>query len=279
MKFEEGLSLGAEVEYVSDYSPQLLFPISRQQTRENLGIDNNRLPFKGEDIWNAYELSWLNPKGLPQVGVAACYFPCDSVAIIESKSFKLYLNSFNQSTFTSLQQVQACMAEDLSKACGGEVRVELLSPQQWHFSQADPYPDPALAWVTIDQQDISTSAYHTDKSLLIAGTGEQVEEHLQSHLLRSLCPVTGQPDWGSLQISYRGQQINHQGLLRYIVSFREHQEFHEQCVERIFTDLMASYLLDELSVYARYVRRGGLDINPYRSTADKPIANTRLFRQ
>ncbi|MCR8924296.1 NADPH-dependent 7-cyano-7-deazaguanine reductase QueF [Dasania sp. GY-MA-18] len=275
MKFEEGISLGAEVEYISEYSPDLLFPIARQQTRDNLGISNETLPFKGEDIWNAYELSWLNPKGLPQVAVAAFYFPCDSVAIIESKSFKLYLNSFNQTIFTSVLDVQQRLVADLSKACGGGVKVQLTTPDQWRFEQLAGEPE----WLTIDQQDISTNIYNTDSSLLIVDSEQVVTEQLQSHLLRSLCPVTGQPDWGCLQISYSGQQINHQGLLRYIVSYREHQEFHEQCVERIFVDLMATYQLDELTVYARYVRRGGLDINPYRSTADKPLANTRFFRQ
>ena len=276
MDYLKGLSLGKEVEYVAAYSPDLLQPIPRLQTRDNLGIDNRQLPFYGGDYWNAYEVSWLNAKGLPQVASAVFYFSCESEAIIESKSFKLYLNSFNQTRFDSKRQVESLMQHDLAKASGCEVKVELLSPQEWRFDVNNPWQQAFC----IDGLDISVDQYQADKSLLQpADEGLPVVEQLQSHLLRSLCPVTGQPDWGTLFIAYRGQCINREGLLRYIVSYREHQEFHEQCVERIFTELMDVYQLDELTVYARYVRRGGLDINPYRSTLAELPVNTRVFRQ
>ena len=275
MNYLDGLSLGKEVEYTGHYSPQLLQPIPRLQTRNNLGINPEQLPFSGGDFWNAYEISWLNPKGLPQVACAVFYLPCDSLSIIESKSFKLYLNSFNQTCFASAQVVQAHLAEDISRAAGAEVQVQLSTPQQWPQSFCEDWQDALL----IDEQDIEVSTYNTDASVLQSAGDQPVSEKLQSHLLRSLCPVTGQPDWGSVLIEYVGEPICHEGLLRYIVSFREHQEFHEQCVERIFTDLMAMFDLQQLTVYARYVRRGGLDINPYRSTADNPPINTRLFRQ
>ena len=276
MEYLDGLSLGKEVEYSAEYSPELLQPIPRLLTRENLGIDPVTLPFNGGDFWNAYELSWLNPKGLPQVACAVFYLPCDSEAIIESKSFKLYLNSYNQTVFESIDAVKARLSADLSQAAGGVVKVELQMPQDWPQQFSDDWQDAQL----LDQQDITINSYSTDASVLLAAGGEKpVKERLQSHLLRSLCPVTGQPDWGSVLIEYSGQPISHEGLLRYIVSFREHQEFHEQCVERIFIDLMAKFDLEQLTVYARYVRRGGLDINPYRSTADITPLNTRLFRQ
>jgi 7-cyano-7-deazaguanine reductase len=271
----DGLSLGKDVTYVATYSADLLQPIPRQQTRDNLQINNQQLPFNGGDYWNAYEISWLNSKGLPQVVCGVFYFPCDSAAIIESKSFKLYLNAFNQSKFESKRQVTEIMQRDLSTYAGAEVTVELLGPSEWQFSDASP----SVAAINIDQQDIEIDCYQADQSLLVEDSEERVSESLQSNLLRSLCPVTGQPDWACLMIKYQGQKINHEGLLRYIVSFREHQEFHEQCVERIYTDLQATYQLSELTVYARYVRRGGLDINPYRSSADTLPLNTRSFRQ
>ncbi len=268
------LPLGKDVEYCDQYSPELLFPIARQSSRESLGVTAEQLPFTGEDIWNAYEVSWLNSKGLPQVACAEFRVPCDSYCIIESKSFKLYLNSFNQSKFADWAQVEACMQHDLSVAAGATVSVKLRSLNQMARELTE------CPGILLDEQDIEISGYQVDADLLQTGDGDgEVTEQLHSHLLRSLCPVTGQPDWGSLVISYSGLQIDHQNLLRYIVGFRRHQDFHEHCVERIFVDLLASCKPSQLSVYARYVRRGGLDINPFRSIEPVSPENFRLSRQ
>ena len=268
-----GLSLGQETEYSDQYCADLLFPIPRATTREALGLDERDLPFRGCDIWNAYEMSWLNSRGLPQVACAEFIFACDSDAIIESKSFKLYLNSFNQSRFDSWQQVTALLTNDLSKAAGTEVRVRLYRADEPFSSVIS-----ATAAECIDEQDITIDVYDPSPELLTTSSGtEQVT--LVSHLLRSLCPVTGQPDWGSVYIEYDGPAINREGLLRYIVGYRCHQEFHEQCVERIYRDIMARCDVGALSVYARYVRRGGLDINPFRSSHQVYVKNYRLFRQ
>lgn len=274
MSYLDGLALGKDVIYHSQYDADVLCPISRLGTRENLGINSDNLPFKGVDIWNAYEVSWLNLKGLPQVASAVFSFPCDSDAIIESKSFKLYLNTFNLSRFADIQAVRALMMRDLSVRVNAPVSVELYEPQAWHFENTA--RDQGLC---IDQQDIAIDEYNPNASLLSLESDGIVEETLISHLLRSLCPVTGQPDWGSVSIHYKGSRLCHAGLLRYIVSYREHQEFHEQCVERIFTDLTRLFDFESLTVFARYVRRGGLDINPYRSTVEADWVNTRWYRQ
>lgn len=266
------IPLGKEVEYCDQYSPEQLFPIARQSSREYLGIVAGRLPFKGEDIWNAYEVSWLNRRGLPQVACAEFRVPCDSGFIIESKSFKLYLNSFNQSKFADWSQVEGCLQRDLSAAAGAAVSVKLRG-----LDKALPTM-PRCPGTLLDELDIEISSYQVEAGLLQTGD-EIVTEQLCSHLLRSLCPVTGQPDWGSLVISYMGPAINHENLLRYIVGFRQHQDFHEHCVERIFVDLLARCKPLQLSVYARYVRRGGLDINPFRSTGSVSPENFRLPRQ
>lgn len=264
--------LGKDVDYVDQYAPDLLFAIARKTSRDTLAIDKAKLPFQGVDIWNAYELSWLNAKGKPQVACAEFSIPCDSPHIIESKSFKLYLNSFNQTHFDDWLQVAAALEKDLSACAGASVSVLLRK-----------VTDPALAVVALpgdclDEIDIEVEHYEAAPALLSA-SGGVVEEQLTSHLLRSLCPVTGQPDWGSLSIQYRGAKIDREGLLAYIIGYRQHQEYHEQCVERIFTDIMRQCAPQQLSVYARYVRRGGLDINPYRSTSGQVPKNTRLFRQ
>ena len=269
----EGLSLGKDTDYSDQYCADLLFPIARAATRENLGLDEKNLPFRGCDIWNAFELSWLNNKGLPQVACAEFVFGCDSPAIIESKSFKLYLNSFNQSRFQNWQQVSALLADDLSKAAGATVSVCLHRVDQPIGPLADIWPAEC-----IDQQDITIDNYAPSPDLLITSPSSE-KVTLVSHLLRSLCPVTGQPDWGSLYIDYDGPIIDREGLLRYLVGFRRHQEFHEQCVERIYRDIMDRCGPSSLSVYARYVRRGGLDINPFRSSEKKRVENFRLFRQ
>jgi len=268
--------LGKSSAYVSVYTPSLLFPIPRLPKWQELGLDAAALPFHGVDIWNCYELSWLTPSGKPEVAAAEFVFPIKAARIVESKSFKLYLNSFNQTVFRDRQEVQQTLEADLSVAAQGPVMVRLLGMQQLHNAGMLP-----LTGECLDTEDVEISRYHYDPALLaLRLPSVQVSEQLYSHLLKSNCPVTGQPDWGSLQISYRGPQLDRAALLRYLVSFRQHADFHEQCVERIFMDI--SKLLGEgceLTVYARYVRRGGLDINPYRSTQPGVPENLRLARQ
>ena len=263
--------LGKSSEYRDQYDASLLFPIEREESWKAHGLDRNEVVFYGEDIWNGYEISWLNQKGKPLVALAEFRIPASSRFLVESKSFKLYLNSFNQSRFASASDVQALMAKDLSAAVGAQVTV-VFHPVDHCFPQA---PE-ALC---IDDLDISVDTYEPDDALLSAG-GEPFDGWLCSHLLKSNCPVTGQPDWGSLFIHYRGPRIDEAGLLAYIVSMRQHQDFHEHCVERTFHDLWLRCQPQSLTVYARYVRRGGLDINPFRTSEDNAEAvNFRLPRQ
>ena len=274
MTTPENSPLGKTSNYIDQYDASLLFPIARQEKRDELGIEK-QLPFHGVDIWNAYELSWLNDKGKPVVALAEFFIPASSPNLVESKSFKLYLNSFNQTRFQSVQQVQKLLENDLSVAAGASVKVTVVMLQQAGNS-ADIQSIDAIC---IDELDIEISDYLTKPELLSTEAGG-VHERLCSHLLKSNCLVTGQPDWGSVFIEYRGPKINRESLLKYLISFRQHNEFHEQCVERIFMDLKARCHCDELTVYARYVRRGGLDINPYRTdVADGFADNTRLVRQ
>lgn len=270
-----GLTLGQKTEYASQYDPSLLQPVPRSLNRNDLNLEAP-LPFQGCDIWTLYELSWLNDKGLPQVAVGEVSLPATSPNLIESKSFKLYLNSYNQTHFPDWQQVQARLTQDLS-ACAGEAVSVTLHPVTAFTNQ----PIVTMGGECIDEQDITISGYDFDETLLKdAATGELVSETLHSHLLKSNCLITNQPDWGSVEIRYQGKQIDREALLRYIVSFREHNEFHEQCVERIFTDIMNFCQPDSLTVYARYTRRGGLDINPFRSTEQAtPAHNHRMARQ
>lgn len=272
------LPLGQQTNYVSDYSPDLLYPIARVDKWSEMGIESERLPFFGEDIWNAYEVSWLDQKGKPIVAIAEFRFPYNSPNIIESKSFKLYLNSLNQTRYETEADVLAVLKQDLSDASGAEVTVILHSLDALNTLVVQT-PD-----YCIDHLDIETTAYHPDAELLSLAQSEDsnldtVEERVVSHLLKSNCPVTNQPDWGSVFIEYKGKKIHHESLLKYIISFREHTDFHEQCVERIFIDIMRHCQPEELTVSARYVRRGGLDINPYRSTESKIQPNSRLSRQ
>lgn len=265
--------LGKKSAYISQYQADLLFPIPRATQRTTLAI-TTPLPFHGADIWNAYELSWLNTKGKPVVALGEFIFPCDSPNIIESKSFKLYLNSFNNTRFTSTEEVCKLMQSDLTKACGTNVIARIFPLNKPDLSIAS-----SFAGTCIDDLDISCENYEVDASIL-ATEPYDVTETLYSDLLKSNCLVTGQPDWGSLQIQYSGKQIRHENLLSYIISFRNHNEFHEHCVERIFMDIMHYCKPEKLCVYARYVRRGGLDINPYRTTETITIENTlRLCRQ
>ena len=267
--------LGQPTEYRADYAPELLFPIPRQLKRVELGISGTALPFVGEDLWNAYEVSWLNPKGKPVVALATFRVPANSPNLIESKSFKLYLNSFNQTAFVDVASVETTLVRDLSSAAGAPVsaKIEVLSGRPQVLLG---YPQGIL----LDELDISCTAYQPAPALLAAVDGQKTEETLYSHLLKSNCLVTGQPDWAMVVIRYRGRPIDHAGLLRYIVSFRDHNEFHEQCVERIYCDIQRQCAPEALAVYARYTRRGGLDINPFRSSGEfPPPDNTREVRQ
>ena len=267
--------LGKATEYQSHYAPELLYPIPRQLKRSELGIADDSLPFVGEDWWNAYELSWLNPLGKPLVAVGSFRVPADSPNLIESKSFKLYLNSFNQTAFASVEVVAQTLAQDLSAAAGKPVNVA-LEPLATRPQAVIGTPSGTL----LDDLDIACDCYQPAPELLSTQADEVVDETLYSHLLKSNCLVTGQPDWAMVVIRYRGCRIDRAGLLRYIVSFRNHNEFHEQCVERIFMDIMQRCAPEALAVHARYTRRGGLDINPFRSTGDYAAPdNTREIRQ
>lgn len=266
--------LGKKSTYISHYQCDLLFPIARKIKREEIQVPA-MLPFKGCDVWNAYELSWLNTKGKPIVALGEFIFPCDSLNLIESKSFKLYLNSFNSTTFSSSDDVAGTMQRDLSEAAGAPVKVNIVLVDQ--FSQNEMQ---TLKGISLDRLDIECDTYIVEPKFLRLEEGI-VSEMVYSNLLKSNCLVTGQPDWGSVQIDYSGRKINHEGLLKYIISFRDHNEFHEQCVERIFMDIMNFCSPEKLTVQARYTRRGGLDINPCRSTeADFQYSdNVRLCRQ
>ena len=273
----QGSGLGKHTDYVSQYDPKQLYPIARSVARENLGL-GAQLPFQGVDLWTAFELSWLNANGLPQAAVAEFELPASSNNIIESKSFKLYLNSFNQSQFDSWAEVEQRLTTDLSAAAEGSVVVSLMTLAQAQVR----YPLITPPGQCIDDLDIAIKHYHPRPELLALDSGrdgEIVTETLYSNLLKTNCPVTGQPDWATLWIDYTGPAMDKAALLAYVVSFREHQDFHEQCVERCFLDIQARLKPQSLSVYARYTRRGGLDINPFRTTGGELPRLWRLVRQ
>ncbi|MBP0048960.1 NADPH-dependent 7-cyano-7-deazaguanine reductase QueF [Marinobacterium sp. AK62] len=263
--------LGQETAYVNEYDPSLLYPIARDLNWEAKGVKRATLPFRGVDIWNAYEVSWLDRGGKPVVRLAEFRIPANSPNIIESKSFKLYLNSYNLSRFESEADVVASMQRDLSAAAGAQVDVRLSS-------MSEPVEVCQLKGLCLDELPLNVEHY-TPAPELLSATGPVADETLVSHLLKSNCPVTGQPDWASIQIRYKGPKIDHTGLLAYLISYREHGDFHEQCVENIFMDIWQRCRPQKLSVYARYVRRGGLDINPYRSSMNDAPVNVRLARQ
>lgn len=272
---DDTLPLGKATDYPDAYAPTLLCPVPRRLKREELGL-TDALPFDGVDLWNAYELSWLGPKGKPVVAIGEFRFPCTSPNLIESKSFKLYLNSFNQAVFTTGEEVAAVLAADLGRAAGGAVAVRLIPAADFAALAIGDLPGRCL-----DDLDITVDRYRLDPELL-AGAADPavvVTEEWHSHLLKSNCLITRQPDWGSLLIRYRGGKIDPAALLRYLISFRQHNEFHEQCVERIFADLQRFCRPEALTVYARYTRRGGLDINPFRSNFEPSVENLRLARQ
>lgn len=270
-----GLTLGKTTDYRDTYDASLLQGVPRSLNRDPLGLKADNLPFHGADIWTLYELSWLNANGLPQVAVGQVELDYASLNLVESKSFKLYLNSFNQTRFASWDEVRSTLQRDLSACAQGAVSVTL-----YRVDELEGQPVAHFAGLCIDDQDIAIDNYEFDAALLTdAASGDVVEETLVSHLLKSNCLITHQPDWGSVQIQYRGSKIDREKLLRYLVSFRHHNEFHEQCVERIFTDIQRFCQPESLSVYARYTRRGGLDINPWRSNTDFIPATGRLARQ
>ncbi|MBI5279423.1 MAG: NADPH-dependent 7-cyano-7-deazaguanine reductase QueF [Burkholderiales bacterium] len=281
MNTPEDSQLGKPAPYVDRYDPSLLFPISREPKRAELGLAA-ALPFSGADMWTAYELSWLNARGKPQVALGHFTVPCETPNIIESKSFKLYLASFSGSTFGSAAEVRERIRADVSEAVWrgaptqASVGVRLLMPDVF-----DAEPVEELDGLSLDRLDVECTDYTPAPHLLTAAQGEQpVHETLTSNLLKSNCLVTGQPDWGSVQVTYTGAQIEQSGLLRYLVSFRNHNEFHEQCVERIFMDIWRRCRPVKLAVYARYTRRGGLDINPFRTSHPMALPrNVRTARQ
>ena len=269
--------LGKSVSYCDQYAPELLFPIPRQEKRDEIGIPGaTSLPFFGEDLWNAYELSWLTPRGKPVVALAEFRVPAHSPRLIESKSFKLYLNSFNQTALDSVDALVDLLVKDLSAAAGAPVGVRVMPLGERPVRRLG-VPEGEL----LDTLDIDIGSYAGPQpALLTVGDGAEVDEMLYSHLLKSNCLVTGQPDWGMLVVRYVGAPIDRAGLLRYIVSFRQHNEFHEQCVERVFMDITRRCRPRRLEVWARYTRRGGLDINPWRSSQQaSPPDNVGEIRQ
>ncbi|RYV03252.1 NADPH-dependent 7-cyano-7-deazaguanine reductase QueF [Shewanella sp. OPT22] len=270
-----GLTLGKSTQYESEYNPALLQGVPRKLNRDAIEL-GTELPFHGEDIWTGYELSWLNAKGKPMVAIAEFRLNYESENLIESKSFKLYLNTFNQTKFDSVEQIQEVLAQDLSKCANGKVDVNIIEPK--HFSTQRVVELPGTC---IDDLDIEVNEYEFKPEYLENSTDDKqtVAETLTSNLLKSNCLITSQPDWGSVMIRYQGPKIDREKLLRYLISFRQHNEFHEQCVERIFVDLKRFCNCTKLTVYARYTRRGGLDINPYRSDFEQPSENHRLARQ
>lgn len=281
MSQPEDSLLGKATPYKDQYDASLLYPIPRLAKREEIGVPPT-LPFLGADLWTAYEVSWLNPRGKPQVAIAHFTVPCETPNIIESKSFKLYLNSYNNTKFADAAEVQTRLRTDLGEAAWrgagktGSVGVRLLAPE---FFDQEPIHE--MDGLNIDRLDVECTQYTPAPELLTAAFDEKpVDEVLTSHLLKSNCLVTGQPDWGSVQIAYSGPQIDQAGLLQYLVSFRNHNEFHEHCVERIFMDLWRRCKPSKLAVYARYTRRGGLDINPLRTSHPMALPpNVRTARQ
>lgn len=264
--------LGRETDYPALYAPDLLYPIARSDSRESLGKD--KLPFHGTDIWNAWELTWLSPGGMPLAATAEIRIPASSPNLIESKSLKLYLNSFAMTVCQHHTEVSNTIAADLGRCAGSPVSVTLELANDTAASTISTLPG-----TCIDSGSADATQYNVDATLLRADSSNVVDETLHTHLLRSLCPVTAQPDIGSLMVRYSGPRIDPVSLLQYVVSFRSHNDFHEACVERMFIDLQRNCGAERLSLYARYQRRGGLDINPFRSNFESEPPNLRLWRQ
>lgn len=270
-----GLTLGKATDYKSEYDPSLLQGVPRTLNRDAINL-TEPLPFHGVDIWTGYELSWLNAKGKPMVAIAEFFLNHDSKNLVESKSFKLYLNSFNQTRVESVDVLKQMLTEDLSRCAEGEVRVEIIEPKQFAHQRVVELPGHCIDDLDIEVEDFEFRPEHLENS---TDDKQMVAETLNSNLLKSNCLITSQPDWGSVMIRYQGAKIDREKLLRYLISFRQHNEFHEQCVERIFMDLKRFCQCSKLTVYARYTRRGGLDINPFRSDFEHPPESQRLARQ
>lgn len=262
--------LGKPTKYADQYDPGLLFSIPRAESRRGLGLAND-LPFNGVDIWTAWELSWLDPAGVPQVASAELHVPAYSPRLVESKSLKLYLGSFAMTRMDSREQLRDTIERDLNACTASEVQLLLHDADESNAIEEFPGQ-------SVDNLDTRCEVYDVDPGLLVTGS-ETVSEALHSHLLRSLCPVTDQPDMGSVLVRYEGPRIDAASLLRYIVSYRQHNDFHEACVERMFMDILTHCEPKRLTVYARYQRRGGIDINPFRSNFEVPPGRLRLRRQ
>ncbi|GGQ34590.1 NADPH-dependent 7-cyano-7-deazaguanine reductase QueF [Shewanella litoralis] len=271
----KGLTLGQATVYQAEYDASLLQGVPRKLNRDAIALSGD-LPFHGTDIWTGYELSWLNAKGKPVVALLEVQLDINSANLIESKSFKLYLNSFNQTKFDSVEDVQDTLSRDLALCADGDVSVKVIEPRHFNLERIVDLPG-----TCIDDLDIEVTEYEFNPDHLVGSTDpdKNVAETLNSNLLKSNCLITSQPDWGSVMIRYQGPKIDREKLLRYLISFRQHNEFHEQCVERIFVDLKKYCQCTKLTVYARYTRRGGLDINPYRSDFENPPESNRLARQ
>jgi 7-cyano-7-deazaguanine reductase len=273
--YADNSPLGKTISASSVYAPEILYAIPREKARETLNVSANALPFTGVDLWTAYELSWLGANGKPEVAIAEIEIPCDSPNIVESKSLKLYFNSFNQSKLENAEAVTSLIAADISSIIGVDVEVRLYTLEQYSQRGLDECPGD-----NIDDLDIVAANHdNPDARLLSFASQSVVSEQLNSNLFRSNCPVTNQPDWATLYIAYKGQQLDRGALLQYIISYHNHQGFHEQCVEQIYLDLLELSRPQELTVYARFVRRGGLDINPYRTSTSEQVPNIRLVRQ
>lgn len=262
-----GHVLGKQVDYPERYDPSVLVPIPRAENRQGLGITGDALPFVGADIWNAFELSWLDARGKPQVGRGRFIFPCTSPFLVESKSLKLYLNSLNQTKFDDISIVRDCIQRDLATVSGAAVEVLLQS-----FGGMQEMLE-APTGTSLDKLAVDCEHYEVEPALLQLENNDSafeqlVDEVVYSDLFRSRCPITGQPDWGTVTVCYKGPQISHAALLRYLVSYRLHNDFHENCVERMFCDIKQQCRPQSLSVEANFLRRGGLDINPVRASGE-----------
>ncbi|HEX5677237.1 MAG TPA: NADPH-dependent 7-cyano-7-deazaguanine reductase QueF [Alcanivorax sp.] len=278
MSFLNDTPLGRTSAFIDEYTPSLLCPVPRWDARESLELESGEegasLPFHGQDIWNAYELSWLNPRGKPVVAMAELVVPCISPNIIESKSLKLYLNSFANTRFASREAVINTLAGDLARVAGAPVDVRVMSLEEAGRTPAwDDHGD------GVDHLDVAFEHFEYRPDLLFTEQGPERNGVLVSHLLRSHCPVTNQPDWATVQVRYTGAAISPASFLRYVVSLRNHQGFHEQIIEQMFVDLKRQCAPRHLSVYGRFTRRGGLDINPFRSDYEDLPPNFRTVRQ
>jgi len=273
------LSLGKKSQYAKVYSPQLLQAIPRSLNRDKLGLKPDNLPFNGKDWWDLYEVSYLNKKNKPEVAIGRCEIPASSINIVESKSFKLYLNSLNFTNFNCIDDVSRTIADDLSDLLQTRVKVSLYNPSISEVADSL-FSVHLPQGICLDSLDISVNEFDYNPEILTDCISDAVvKEELYSNLMKSNCLVTGQPDWGSVYIKYEGNQIDREKLLKYIISYRNHNEFHEMCVERIFCDILKYCRPEKLTVYARYTRRGGIDINPFRSNFESEMPFSRLIRQ